>query len=100
MQTESITTSNNKYTNKKINELKELINAQESKIFDTRLENNKIDQLLENKIEDINMKIKLIINTKVELNEKYDEEISIIFLMVISHLKYRKTVLRGIILLK
>ena len=76
MQTESITTSNNKYTNKKINELKELINVQESKIFDARLENNKIDQLLENKIEDINKKIKLIINTKVELNEKYDEEIT------------------------
>ena len=73
MQIESITTSNNKYINKKINELKALIKAQESKIFDVRLENNKIEQSLENKIEDINKKIKY---TKVELNEKYDEEIT------------------------
>ena len=79
MQFESIITTNNKYTNKKINELekriKEVINTQESKIFDARLENNKIEQSLLNKIEDINKKLKLIMNIKIELNEKYDEEI-------------------------
>ena len=81
-QAESIINSSNKYTNNRINELekkmKELIIAEGTKFSDLRLENNKVGLDLENKIDEINKDIKYIRETKINLNEKNEEEINLL----------------------
>ena len=81
-QAESIINSSNKYTNNRINELekkmKELIIAEGTKFSDLRFENNKVGLDLENKIDEINKDIKYIRETKINLNEKNEEEINLL----------------------
>ena len=81
-QAESIINSSNKYTNNRINELekkmKELIIAERDKYSDLRFENNKVGLDLENKIDEINKDIKYIRETKINLNEKNEEEINLL----------------------
>ena len=82
MQADSITTSNNKYTNKRFNDLekkmKELIDGEETKIFDLKVDNNKLGLALENKINQINKDIKYIKETKINISEKIEEEINLL----------------------
>ena len=79
MQANSIISNTAEYTNKKNEDLeqkiKELLNSQESKIFDLRLENNKLSLALENKIDKLNDERKKMLNIKEEIYKKFDEEV-------------------------
>ena len=81
-QSDSIISSNNLFTNKKISEaekkLRQLISAQEAKIFDVRLENNKSAAALETKVDELNKEVKRMMNVKIEIYTKFDEEIKLI----------------------
>lgn len=81
-QSDSIISSNNQFTNKKISELekkiRQLINAQETKIFDVRLENNKSAAALEGKVDDLNNEVKKMQDLKIEIYTKFDDEIKLI----------------------
>jgi hypothetical protein len=82
MQADSITIACNKYADKIIIEsekrMKNIINSQDNKFYDLKLENNETTHLIDNKIEDINGKILLLLNTKAEMDKKYDEELYIL----------------------
>ena len=62
LQADSIINTNNKYINKKVadseKKMRDLINIQEAKIFDIKLENNKFNSNIDNKIEEMNNEIK------------------------------------------
>ena len=79
MQANSIISNTAEYTNKKNEDLeqkvKELLNSQEAKIFDLRLENNKLGLELENKIDKLNNERKKMLNIKEEIYKKFDEEV-------------------------
>ena len=79
MQADSIVSTSNKHTNKKFNELekkfKELINIQDAKVFDIKLENNKFKEDIQNKIKEMNNEEKKILDIKDELKEKISDEI-------------------------
>lgn len=81
-QSDSIINSNSQYTNKKLSEfekkIRQLINAQETKIFDVRLENNKSAAALESKVDDLNKEVKRMMDVKIEIYTKFDEEIKVI----------------------
>ena len=81
-QSDSIINSNSQYTNKKMSEfekkIRQLINAQETKIFDVRLENNKSAAALESKVDDLNKEVKRMMDVKIEIYTKFDEEIKVI----------------------
>ena len=85
MHSDSIVMANNKYTNKKILEsekkIKELINIQESKIVDIKLENNKFNSIIDNKLEEMNYEIKKNVDSKTikeEIYSKVNEEIDLL----------------------
>ena len=82
VQADSIVSTNNKYTNKKIIEsekrFKELMNIQEAKIYDLKLESNNFIKNMENKFELFNKDIRDIINLKTEKFGKLDEELDLI----------------------
>ena len=71
MQASSIISNTNEYVNKKNEDLeqkiKELLNSQEAKIFEIKLENNKLGLELENKIDKLNNERKKMLNIKEEI---------------------------------
>ena len=81
-QSDSIISTNNQYTNKRIFEtekkMRQLINDQESKIFDVRLENNKSAAALESKVDDLSKEVKRMLDIKIEIYTKFDEEIKLV----------------------
>jgi len=79
MQANSIISNTTEYVNKKNEDLeqkiKEVMNSQEAKIFELRLENNKLGLALENKIDKLNTERKKMLNIKEEIYKKFDEEV-------------------------
>ena len=85
LQADSIINTNNKYINKRVadseKKMRDLINIQEAKIFDIKLENNKFNSNIDNKIEEMNNEIKKNVDLqtiKAEIYTKIDEEIDLI----------------------
>ena len=81
-QTDSIVTSTNKYTNKRILDsekiIKQLINNNESKIYDIKLENNKFNSYIEGKIDEKYNEIKRLVEIRTDLCSKIEEEIDLL----------------------
>ena len=79
MQANSIISNTTEYVNKKSEDLeqkiKELLNNQDAKIFEIRLENNKLGLALENKIDKLNNERKKMLDIKEEIYKKFDEEV-------------------------
>ena len=82
IESESIMNNAKEYVNKKNEELekkfKDILNNQESRIFDLRLENNKLGLSLENKIDKLNNERKKILKIKNEIYNKFNEEVSLL----------------------
>ena len=82
VQADSIVTTNNKYTNKRIIEsekrLKELITVQDAKIYDIKLESNNCSTNLDNKFQEMNKEIRELLMTRGEKFDKLDEEIDLL----------------------
>ena len=82
VQADSIVTTNNKYTNKRIIEsekrLKELITVQDAKIYDIRLESNNCSTNLDNKFQEMNKEIRELLMSRGEKFDKLDEEIDLL----------------------
>ena len=81
-QTDSIITSTNKYTNKKVldseKRIKDLINVNESKIYDIKLENNKFTSYIEGKLDEKYNEIKRLLDIRADLYSKIEEEIDLL----------------------
>ena len=82
IESESIMNNAKEYVNKKNEELeqkfKDILNNQESRIFDLRLENNKLGLSLENKIDKLNNERKKMLDIKNEIYNKFNEEVSLL----------------------
>lgn len=81
-QTDSIITSANKYTNKRLldseKKFKDLININEAKICDIKIENNKFNSYIEGKLEDKYNEIKRLLEIRADLYSKIEEEIDLL----------------------
>ena len=70
--------------------MKELIDGEETKIFDLKVDNNKLGLVLENKINQINKDIKYIKETKINISEKIEEEINLLIVIYLIRIKILK----------
>ena len=79
-QTDSIFSSCKFYADKKVSEseikIKDLINIQESKIFDLRVEYNKLFEKNENKIEELKNEINKMLDIKIDIYTRFDKEVN------------------------
>lgn len=82
LQADSIMSNTMEFTNSKIDSFEKkfqnLIEEQDSKIFNLKIENNKTGMALENKIDKLNNETKKMLEIKVEMYKKFDEEVKLL----------------------